>query len=218
MLISHTKKFIYIKAVKVAGTTVQVALANGCNGVRDIITPVDHPPEETPGYIPKNYKEDKRIIFSSHDYPEKIKNQIGDSIWCTYKKIVVIRNPWEIVVSKYKASYTKDEQFLIKYPTFDSWIEKTITSFSNKSNNFYFWPNGSLTCDTYIRYENIELDMQKLYLELDMPYIILPRLKVSNNKQHYSDFISDKTANIIAQKFSKQIEVFGYQFQRERYL
>ena len=39
MIISHRHKFIYLKARKVAGTSVEVALAKHC-GDADIVTPV----------------------------------------------------------------------------------------------------------------------------------------------------------------------------------
>ena len=39
MIISHRHKFIYLKARKVAGTSVEVALAQHC-GDGDIVTPV----------------------------------------------------------------------------------------------------------------------------------------------------------------------------------
>ena len=44
MIVSHKHKFIFVKTVKTAGTSVEIALSRFC-GENDIITPI-HPPDE----------------------------------------------------------------------------------------------------------------------------------------------------------------------------
>lgn len=45
MIISHKHKFLYIKAQKTAGTSIEIALSNIC-GESDIITPISRVDEE----------------------------------------------------------------------------------------------------------------------------------------------------------------------------
>ena len=52
MIISHTHKFIFIKTVKTAGTSIEGFLSQHC-GPEDVLTPI-FPPIE--GHEPRNYE------------------------------------------------------------------------------------------------------------------------------------------------------------------
>jgi len=101
MIISHKYKYIFIKPYKVAGTSVEIALAKHC-GTDDIITPITEydPVSDSSEYQQptRNYKEKE---FYNHITPEEIKIRIDPEIWKEYFKFTIIRNPWDQVVSRY---------------------------------------------------------------------------------------------------------------------
>jgi len=101
MIISHKYKFIFIKPTKVAGTSIEIALAKHC-GKKDIITPITkyNPESDDTKYNQpiRNYKE---LGYYNHMPPGDIKKNVGGKIWDTYYKFSVVRNPWDQAVSRF---------------------------------------------------------------------------------------------------------------------
>lgn len=101
MIISHKYKFIFIKPTKVAGTSIEIALAKHC-GKKDIITPITkyNPSSDSEKYKQpiKNYEE---LSFYNHIGPYDIKQKIGKEVWDNYYKFTVVRNPWDQAVSRF---------------------------------------------------------------------------------------------------------------------
>ncbi len=108
MIISHRHKFIFLKPRKVAGTSVEVALAQHC-GEDDIVTPIgafnpewdkdqySHPGKKWPGY-------------GRHATLKRIRKQLGRELWDDYFKFAITRNPWDLVVSQYHWATRRDEE------------------------------------------------------------------------------------------------------------
>ena len=107
MIISHRHKFIFLKPRKVAGTSVEVALAQHC-GDDDIVTPIGafdpkwdvdqyaHPGKKWPGY-------------GRHSTLRQVRERLGREIWDDYFKFAITRNPWDLVVSQYHWATRRDE-------------------------------------------------------------------------------------------------------------
>ena len=95
MIISHRHKFIFLKPQKVAGTSVEVALAQHC-GEDDIVTPIGafnpewdedryaHPGKEWPGY-------------DRHATLKGVRKRLGQELWDAYGKFELTRNPGDLV-------------------------------------------------------------------------------------------------------------------------
>ena len=99
MIISHRHKFIYLKARKVAGTSVEVALAQHC-GEGDIVTPVG---AFNPNWDEEEYAHPgkKSRGYSRHLPLIPVRRRLGRKLWDAYFKFAVTRNPWDLVVSQY---------------------------------------------------------------------------------------------------------------------
>jgi hypothetical protein len=94
VILSHKHQFIFFKPTKVGGTSVEVSLAQHCvEG--DVVT--------NDAFDSSRYKDIARPQkgFYNHIDPASAKRRIPDDIWRTYRKITIIRNPWDLCVSRY---------------------------------------------------------------------------------------------------------------------
>lgn len=206
MIISHKYKFIFLKPRKVAGTSLEIALAKHC-GDEDIITPITNYSEFSDSAFYnqpiKNYEEG----YYNHMPPSEIKEKIGKDIWNKYFKFTVIRNPWDQQVSLFtwrKTVRRQSEKFrkrplslyvkkilnprsyfifckkILKRIIFkNGYFLNRIQNASQADNNtkFYFDTFENQVCDFYIRYENLEEDYHKVCNKLGIPYEKLPLTK-----------------------------------------
>ena len=99
MIISHKHKFIFLKTVKTAGTSIQAALAEHC-GKEDIITGKE---EEQNIHKLSNIP----ILHHEHVYLTFVKQWLEPEIWDSYFKFAFIRNPFDLAISKYWWDYKK---------------------------------------------------------------------------------------------------------------
>ena len=207
VILSHRHKFIFIKAHKVGGTSVEINLAKHC-GPADIVTPItaySSRADDTPYvHAPQNHKEQG---LYKHIPPDGAKPRIGKEIWDEYLKVTIVRNPWDVLVSRY---WWKAHGHPRK--PFETYLRKQKES-CNWS--FYFWPDGSPTADLYMRYETLNDDYRALCERIGIPYAPLPvtKSKTRRDKRHYSTYYTNSTKNLAAQLCAQEIKYFGYQFE-----
>jgi len=207
MIISHKHKFIFLKSEKTAGTSLEVSLASVC-GSEDVITTI------TKDGLPKGYSHPHKNNgeFNPHAPPAKIVSKIGIDIWNEYYKILPIRNPWDRAVSywcwasgKYKKTYT-----------FSEYVKTSQMRLLSKW--YKLSPFDKNPCvDFLIRFEYLNEDFLKLCDLLKINPIKLPRAKGNfrTNRKHYTEYYNDKTQEIIAKKYKKDIKYFGYKFEQD---
>lgn len=74
--------------------------------------------------------------------------------------------------------------------------------------------NGEIIVDFVGRYENYIHDVQILCKKLGLDEIELPHIWASKSK-HYSYYYNETCKQIVAERFAKDIEYFGYRFESE---
>jgi hypothetical protein len=229
MIVSYSRRFIFIRTRKVASTSVEMFLSQFC-GEEDIITPLA-PGEETLRHNiqPRNFRiagcGRARILriygelvgrpaighggFYNHMPAREIRRLIGDKVWNDCYKISIERNPWDRQVSLYNWHYRDRDP----KPSFDLFIR---SPFHRKlSPNFDTYSiGGKIAADHVCRYESLEEDLAFVLKQIGIDaQVELPRAKSSfRGGRHWRDYYTPKTRDIVADWYAREIAAFGYEF------
>lgn len=196
MIISHKHKFIFIKSLKTAGTSVEVFLSTIC-GDEDIVTPI-YP--NVKGHLPRNYKglfslspyfkegnlklfikALRDIIlfrkFYNHISAEQIKLRVTPEVWQDYIKFSIEREPESKVISHYNMHLSRG---LVK--SFEEYMQKG----KYPINECFYCINKKFILNNLISYENLEYELKAFLLKYKIIELsdefVLPKAK-----KEYSD-------------------------------
>lgn len=130
-----------------------------------------------------------------------------------YCKFTVVRNPWERLVS-----YTS----YINGGAFDYEILKSIVYFPEKNIGpgevtqlqYLKDPSGDVNVDRVVRQENFTEEMQKLFVDLDIPFEegIFSKKKNTTEHQSYVDYYKEDEKKAIANICAEEIDLFKYEY------
>jgi len=136
-----------------------------------------------------------------------------------YFKFTFIRNPWDIIISKYFCHYhskinAHSGKSLLFFLTH-------YTPASNESGNSFFDYFDPEELDFIGRYENREGDLKIISKRIG--FTIDPLFssrkkemqKKYSKKSSYTEYYDEETKAIVAKMYKKEIEYFGYTFDGE---
>jgi hypothetical protein len=192
MRISHKHKFVFISVPKTGSTSARMSL----DEYSDIISvgcssPYQHHTSATK--LKKHFKE------------------VGWN-WDEYFKFAFFRNPWDRMVSIYKYlenAHRSHQDFAVDYlkgtKSFKDYIVNgnhygLQVDFLRDISNFYIG-----------KFENLQEDFNFVCDKIGIPRQQLPHKNKSKHK-HYTEYYDDETRQIVAKKYAKDIEHFGYKF------
>jgi hypothetical protein len=231
MIISHQHKFIFIKTAKTAGTSIEVFLSKHC-GSDDVVTPI-FPSVE--GHLPRNnqglfdplpeilsgvnrLRETwgdllQRRKFYNHMRALLVQKRIPASIWRSYFKFCVERNPWDKVLSHYYMQvhraggslpleeYFARSKFPINYPRYTDRSGKKII------------------VDRVLRYENLTAELADVFSQLNVPFDgtlgASAKSEYRKDRTPYQSVFNEKQRRTIEEKFAREIELHGYRFESD---
>ena len=202
-MISHEHKCIFVHIPRCGGTSIEVAL-HGKNWFN------------VPGG-----SQTKHLTASSA-------KDIYKDYWDKYFKFSFVRNPWDRMVSLamfgdfYGVSLNSEKIDFSKYLEKFSPIEIDPRSNSKKNNVIPVKDSVYLNIldeelDFIGRFENIDNDFGYICSRLN-----IQKKNLTNDRDHqfshlhYSKYYDDETRQIIAKKYAKDIERFGYEFEKEK--
>jgi hypothetical protein len=215
MIISHKHKFIFFKTRKTAGSSLQVALAQHC-GPDDIITG-----QYRLGVDDNSHSAGLNMdrFFTNHPHPElePVKSFVGQEIWNSYFKFAIVRNPFDIAVSRYhwnkKGKVINEEETSVK--DFQHWVESK-NLFKEDSLLRYTCSNGRLDLDFIGHYETLEDDVNYICDTIGIPSLELPTLKGGfRDKKHYSEFYNESIRKLVEDFYATDLKLFGYSFKKD---
>ncbi len=135
-----------------------------------------------------------------------------------YFKFAIVRNPFDWVVSWYFYRKTRPNKNNTKDISFKDWlVDENSSAYNIEGIGLTLSQYDVLNCDKNIeldfigRYENFQNDYNTICDKVGIPRQQLPHLNRSKHK-HYTEYYDEETKQLIAEKYAKDIECFGYKF------
>lgn len=232
MLVSHTKRFIYTKTAKTAGTSVEAFFEPFC---REPGNQEFRPETESRvssygiiGYrgVLKRFARWPLIgeKWYAHMPAEQIKRRVGSKIWSEYFKFCVVRNPFDKVISgfhyfeKLQRHGDWDEiNRLDSLPArFARWVETRVASRKILADRNRYVIHGKFCLDFVIRYERLSEGIQHVCERVGIDRDVeLPHLLAGYRpkKTRLDDYYDAKTRRIVEEVFDFELEHFGYRYE-----
>lgn len=231
MILSHSRKFIFIKTRKVSGTSMEISLSKFC-GEQDVITPISYEDElvrlDAGGRLPQNYgdpkeqqfrdlirerKTDVRRVshkgqFYNHVPAVDVRAAVGNAVWNEYFTFSMERHPYEKVISLvyYHARNKKNWNF-----------DKELKRVLKKDNyvNYPVYSDGEARIVDYIvNYERLEDELvslgERLGFDLASSY---PKTKHKHrsDRRPARELLSDTAKEEIYRKCRVEFEALGFE-------
>jgi len=237
MLVSHTKKFIYTKTKKTAGTSVESYFEKYCllEGTWEFF-------HNRPAYVGetgiigyRGGKPPKGEVWRNHMPAKKIKRIVGDEIWNSYFKFCVIRDPFDKMVSGFHFYYRRKQRYALtnklnaaanrligkskpidrvsgshKVDRFRSWVK--LGGWVKDRNKYII--DGQECVDFFIRFEDLEGGIRSVCERLEIPFEPerIPRLKHGNRIDDLplNEYYDKETIQIVSDRYRFELDRFGY--------
>ena len=188
-MISHKNNFIFIHIPKCGGHTIETLF--------------------------KAWDNPDRFLLGSNRQHWKLKKILDVYPNCKqYFRFTFIRNPFSRFVSEYHYMKKRlgNDKFKLSFKDFCLDLDKNL--------NKYTYDFHDLTLCDYLndypidfigRLENFQEDFNLVCDKIGIQRKKLPHLNKTKHK-HYTEYYDDKTREIVAEKYAKDIEYFGYEF------
>ncbi|MGR9108601.1 MAG: hypothetical protein ACU843_16910 [Gammaproteobacteria bacterium] len=202
MIVSHTHRFIFIKNVKAAGTSIEVFLSQFCQDA-DIVTPI-HPVVEP--HRPRNSEG-----FYNHMPGAEIRERIGEDLWNSYYKFCVERNPWDKTLSYY---------YMEKYRSGGRLSLDEVLNGNTFPVNYprYTEPDNPqrILVDRIIDFEALNDGLADVFESLGIPFSgyldVFAKSEYRSDRRPYQQVLNPIQAQRISDLFRVEIEMHGYRF------
>ena len=207
-MIRHDLKCIFVHINKTGGSSIVKALnmLQVHMSVELLFSDVDKLKADDQHRIWKGWLGGKRITHQNYEKIENIKNY-----WNDYLTFTVVRNPYERVVSDY--FYCRKHNLIDLSISFTEDVKSTFDNQERWKLPCYDWItlNNEIVVENIIRFENLKQGFDDMCKTLQVPHIKLPHLNKTKHT-HYADYYDEETREIVAEKYAKDIEYFGYEF------
>jgi len=233
VIVSHSRRFIFVKTKKTASTSIEIALSGFCDA-GDIVTPVsliDETLRESLGYPPprnstltvrqvlrgRRPRDWARMVlgrrspqFYNHIPASEIRRYVSESVWEDYFVFTFDRNPWDKVVSYYFWQYQDDAT----RPPFCEFVRSREPEALQRTGGWPLYAHGDqLIVDKVFRYEDLDASMAEIASVLGLPQVpSIPRTKahLRRDRRPYASYYAPDEADRVAQVFHREIARFGY--------
>ena len=204
-MINHEHKFIFIHIPKCGGTSVENAL----------FKPVKKRTVKDLWMLPNKYQTGGlQHLMASH-----IIQEVGEDIFSKYFTFSFVRNPWDKMVSQYTYTIAKRPTLLKRIgitesASFKEYIDRSMVAKLHVQWDHqykFLYKNKKCVVDFIGRFENLQQDFDTICDRIGIPQPKLPHRNKTKHK-HYTEYYDDETREIVAKKYAKDIELFGYKF------
>ena len=213
MLISYSHKFIYVHIYRVAGTSIRDALAQYA-------------------YIPDRQMHLRilrkmgvhRLVqhhrleqFNGHATAQEIKEKLPPRIFKSFFKFAFVRNPWDWQVSLYHFMLQNkshpQHRLIESLGSFEKYLEWRVNEELHLQKDFVVDSNGKLLVDFVGKYSSLSQDLRYVCRRIGCRNLALSHLNRSLHRD-YRRYYTGRTIELVAEAFKKDIEYFGYTFDK----
>lgn len=131
-----------------------------------------------------------------------------------YFKFAFVRNPWCRTVSFYLFKKARSSNKIYKELSFKEYVNSS-DHFKSTTTFFNFGLNSEISLDFIGRFENLEEDFYTACGKIGIKGIKIPLKQLNKRRfkyKSYTEYYDDDTREVIAEKYKKDIEYFGYKF------
>ncbi|RFA30109.1 sulfotransferase [Alkalilimnicola ehrlichii] len=219
MLLSLRYRFLFVHIAKTGGTSVRTALSRyRYNGRYGMLAFAADKLDQLSGHrIGAKFPRHAKAIAAKEMLPREVYEQLF--------KFVFVRNPWDLQVSSFHHIRRERPQLMGPYhDDFEGFLrwkldperpyQYHIDTSIERQSDYIVDLDGNVIVDFIGRYESLNEDYQwicqRIGLANDEP---LPHKRQAKDRQNdYRRYYSDATAELVAQHFARDIELFGYSF------
>lgn len=182
--------FVYVHLAKTGGTSVRKALESKSG---------------TQSFTSRDKKHMTALDIQRH---------LGSDAYNSMISFAHVRNPWDLEVSNYHYISQNLDHYLYnisnKLGSFDNYIRWRCRHMSFQQADMVSDESGHLIVDHIHKFENLNESFSQIMLELDIRSD-LPKL---NSSKHgaYKSYYNSETRYLVEKAFSRDIEIFGYQW------
>ncbi len=214
MLVSHTHRFIYLKTVKTASTSVEVALEKYCLPPSDVLKQKLLTASETQfGIVGARVSGAHNQKWWNHMPGWSVKSLLPPEVWDGHYKFCNVRNPWDRAVSAFHFLNPGKNDFSLEAlrAGFRDWL---LGNQQLAPSHMVYASDDTLLVDGLIRYEALEADFAAVCETIGVPAPLLGRFKASKRPRDipYVQYFDDETHAHIANREKFTIDLLGYRF------
>jgi hypothetical protein len=223
-MISHKYKCIFIHIPKTAGTSIESALGHldghQGRGGQDHRSIRIIAPKLNPGifYSIENFRifiASLRYGFWEHKNPNNTLTVSRDQ-YNNYFKFTIVRDPWDRAYSCYENVISDEvhkQSWGIKEPTtFNEFLRLYMGKEMLFSQTYWLKDfKNQMPFDYICRFENLKDDFDKVCRKMGLKSIVLPH-KNKGSGGNYKGRIDNEAADLIAEFYKEEIELFNYSF------
>jgi hypothetical protein len=158
MILLRKPGLLFVKGVKVAGTSIEVFLAQHAGG-DDIVTPIAPP---NPLHAPRNYQGAAGAAkFYNHMTAREIRSLLGAESFAKLRRFGVVRDPFEKVRSMFAMEYLRHDG--------DYDVDRAIEDTPSEAER-YRDADGTLLLTDVLRYEDLDAELKRLFDSAGIPF------------------------------------------------
>ncbi len=202
MIISHQYRFIFVKTLKTAGTSIEVFLSQHC-GPDDVVTPIL--PHVEP-HRPRNHDG-----FFNHMPAAAIRDRVGGDVWRRYFKFCVERNPWDKTLSYYHMQNAREGGRL----SLSDYLARNDFPLNFSK---YTEPGepGQVIVDRVLWYDRLAHELGEVFATLGIPFDgslgVNAKSEYRTDRRPYREVYTRKQAELVGRVFAAEIALHDYEF------
>lgn len=206
MLISDTKRFIFVHVPKTAGTSVKTALK-------------PHALPRPPHWhsllrrfgLPRDYR---RYRFPIHVSLSLIERVVPPEVYRGYFKFAFVRNPWDRLVSFYHNMLERpahpQHRRVRRLGSFDAYVRYEVRRGKLRQYPMLVDSSGRIGVDFLGRFENLAADFAEVCTRIGIESPLAHANR--SNRAEYRSYYDPSLRELVREHWREDIEKFGYEF------